>query len=79
MLNTFDEDLTHKWNFKGYLPDLVVINLGSNDFSTEPHPYKSEFTKAYKQILAQLREHYWRYSHIVHLPCSYASSCIQLL
>ena len=58
MLNTFDEDLTHKWNFKGYRPDLVVINLGSNDFSTEPHPYKSEFTKAYKQILAQLREHY---------------------
>ena len=39
MLNTFDEDLTHKWNFKEYRPDLVVINLGSNDFSTEPHPY----------------------------------------
>mgnify|MGYP000565073380 CR=1 FL=1 len=42
----------------GYRPDLVVINLGSNDFSTEPHPYKREFVKAYMQIIAQLREHY---------------------
>jgi len=58
MLNTLDEDLTVKWNFTGYRPDLVVINLGSNDFSTEPHPYKREFVKAYMQIIAQLREHY---------------------
>ena len=58
MLNTFDEELTQKWNFTAYRPDLVVINLGSNDFSTEPHPYKKEFIKAYKQIIAQLREHY---------------------
>lgn len=58
MLNTFDEDQTHKWNFKAYHPDLVVINLGSNDFSTEPHPYKMEFIKAYQQIIFQLREHY---------------------
>lgn len=58
MLNTFDEDLTHKWDFTSYRPDLVVINLGSNDFSTEPHPYKSEFIKAYKQIISQLRQHY---------------------
>lgn len=27
-------------------------------FSTEPHPYKREFVKAYMQIIAQLREHY---------------------
>ena len=26
--------------------------------STEPHPYKREFVKAYMQIIAQLREHY---------------------
>ena len=58
MLNTFDEDFTLRWNFTAYCPDLVVVNLGSNDFSTEPHPYKREFIKAYKQIIAQLREHY---------------------
>ncbi|MEG1005361.1 MAG: SGNH/GDSL hydrolase family protein [Bacteroides sp.] len=58
MLNTFDEDLTHKWDFIGYRPSLVVINLGSNDFATEPHPYKSEFITAYKQIISQLRQHY---------------------
>jgi lysophospholipase L1-like esterase len=58
MMNTFDGDLTQKWNFKEYTPDLVVINLGSNDFSTKPHPLKEEFLKAYEQILSQLREVY---------------------
>lgn len=58
MLNTFDEDAAFGWNFKDYHPDLVVVNLGSNDFSTEPHPYKHEFVKSYKLIIARLREHY---------------------
>lgn len=58
MLNTFDEDFTIKWNFTDYHPDLVVVNLGSNDFSTEPHPYKSEFVKGYTQLVMQLRKYY---------------------
>lgn len=59
MLQTFDEDNSVKWDFStGYRPDLVVINLGSNDFSVEPQPYKSEFIKAYTQILRQIREGY---------------------
>lgn len=58
MLRTFDEGSVRQWNFKAYRPDLVVINLGTNDFSLEPQPYKSEFIKAYTQILKQLRLHY---------------------
>lgn len=59
MLQTFDEEPTEPWDFKnGYRPDLVVINLGTNDFSTEPHPYQTEFVAAYKQILTQLRQNY---------------------
>lgn len=58
MLQTFDEGSTQQWNFTGYRPNLVVINLGTNDFSLEPQPYKSEFVKAYTQILKQLRKHY---------------------
>ena len=58
MLNTFDEDLTHKWDFTRYKPDLVVINLGSNDFSGGPNPYLTEFVAAYKQIISQIRCHY---------------------
>lgn len=58
MLRTFDEDSTIMWDFKAYKPDLVVINLGTNDFSTEPHPYRLEFKEAYTRMLKQLREHY---------------------
>lgn len=58
MLQTFDEDTLSRWDFSVYSPDLVVINLGSNDFSTEPHPYKSEFIKAYMEMFGQLRKGY---------------------
>ncbi len=59
MLNTFDWDKDISvWNFKDYYPDLVVINLGSNDFSTKPHPLKEEFLKAYGQIINQIRDKY---------------------
>ena len=40
MLNTFDEDLTLKWDFTAYRPDLVVINLGSMIFLPNRTPYK---------------------------------------
>lgn len=43
--NTFDEAAEPAWDFAAspYRPDLVVINLGSNDFSTLPHPSRDEF------------------------------------
>ena len=58
MQQTFDEDNEKLWDSKNYQPDLVVINLGINDFSTTPHPYKEEFIAAYKQIIKQLRQNY---------------------
>ena len=35
-----------------------MINLGSNDFSTEPHPSREEFAAAYTRILRTLRDAY---------------------
>lgn len=58
MMQTFDMYQQPLWNFKDYTPSLVVINLGSNDFSTKPHPLKEEFFMAYSQIVRQLREKY---------------------
>lgn len=58
MLRTLDTDSALLWRSHDYKPDLVVINLGTNDFSTEPHPYKSEFVKGYVRILRQIRECY---------------------
>lgn len=53
-----DADTTHEWNFKDYTPDLVIINLGTNDFSNEPHPYRSEFVEAYASLLDDIFAHY---------------------
>jgi len=48
-------DSTKKWNFKVWVPQAVVINLGTNDFSTLPHPDKSTFQGAYIQFLERIR------------------------
>ncbi|MDE5852365.1 MAG: GDSL family lipase [Alistipes sp.] len=57
---TFDLREAPAWDFAKapFRPDLVVINLGTNDFSTLPHPSREEFRTAYLQILATLREAY---------------------
>lgn len=57
MMRTFDMD-TLAWKEKSYRPQLVVINLGSNDFSTDAHPYRNEFVNGYLQIIKQIRELY---------------------
>lgn len=58
MLNTFDVDLDKKWAFKAYTPDLVIINLGTNDFSTGIYPLEKEFIHAYKLLISRLRVNY---------------------
>lgn len=48
-----------RWNgSEGYQPSLVVINLGTNDFSVEPHPYRSEFVMGYTKLLKGIRSLY---------------------
>jgi lysophospholipase L1-like esterase len=39
-------------------PDVAVINLGTNDFGTEPYPDKKDFIEAYSQIVAAVRKMY---------------------
>ena len=58
MLNTFDMNLDKKWDFKTYKPDLVVVNLGTNDFSTNIYPLEDEFIHAYKLLISRLRTNY---------------------
>ncbi|MFD1629465.1 SGNH/GDSL hydrolase family protein [Pseudopedobacter beijingensis] len=58
MMNTLNSDTIHKYNFNQYKPSLVVVNLGTNDFSTKPYPSEVEFHSAYKKILANIRNNY---------------------
>jgi lysophospholipase L1-like esterase len=48
-------DSTVKWNFKNWIPQVVVINLGTNDFSTKPYPDKDVFQRAYLDLIKRVR------------------------
>jgi lysophospholipase L1-like esterase len=46
------------WDFSRFQPDAVVINLGTNDFSTDSDPDQATFEAAYKQLLGRIRTAY---------------------
>jgi len=55
-----ETDTVKKWNFKQAIPDAVVINLGTNDYSTLPHPDKAVFKLHYIQLIEKVVEVYGR-------------------
>lgn len=50
-------DANSTWSF-GTQPDAVVINLGTNDYSTEGDPSMELFQEHYVRLLERLRSHY---------------------
>jgi len=50
----------YKWNFTKWIPDAVVINLGTNDYSTQPQPPEDLFVKAYIAFIKSIRQQYAR-------------------
>jgi len=48
------EDSTGKWDFTRWTPQAVIINLGTNDFSTQPHPDKTVFQEAYTRLIRRV-------------------------
>ncbi len=55
---TLQNDASKKWDFKKWIPDLVIINLGTNDFSTEPNPDKDIFISEYKKLINKIKNNY---------------------
>jgi lysophospholipase L1-like esterase len=51
-------DSTLVWDFSSWIPQVVVINLGTNDFSTQPYPDKSVFQDAYTQLIDRVQSQY---------------------
>jgi lysophospholipase L1-like esterase len=47
-----------KWNFPNWIPDLVVIALGTNDFSTAVKPSQIQYTSAYQAFIAKVRGYF---------------------
>jgi lysophospholipase L1-like esterase len=46
------------WDFRRWIPHAVIINLGTNDFSTEPHPPREVFAQGYEALIADVRRAY---------------------
>lgn len=46
-----------QWNFANYTPDVVCVNLGTNDTSTDPYD-RHLLESAYKNFLTTLRSNY---------------------
>jgi lysophospholipase L1-like esterase len=55
---TLPDDTASKWDFKRFVADAVVVNLGTNDFSTTSDPTKMEFEDAYAALLQRIRAAY---------------------
>jgi len=55
---TLQNDSSKKWDFKKWVPDVVVINLGSNDFSTEPLADNRNYTETYKNFIKKVKNYY---------------------
>jgi hypothetical protein len=51
-------DFSGEWDFTRWTPDVVVICLCTNDFSTTPHPDQAVFTDAYHAFIAKILGNY---------------------
>lgn len=47
-------DKDSRWDRARFIPDLVVINLGTNDHSTQPMPDEADFIDGYLKLIAQV-------------------------
>lgn len=58
MGKVFDEHGATDYNFKSYKPDLVIINLGTNDYSPKVTPTDEEFVNGYINMIKKIRNNY---------------------
>jgi lysophospholipase L1-like esterase len=56
--HTYDDFDTVNYNFKTYHPDLVIINLGSNDYSPIVTPSVQQYANAYINLINSIKRHY---------------------
>lgn len=55
---TLPDEAGSKWDFSRFVPDAVVVNLGTNDLSTTEDPSQMEFESAYAALLERVRAAY---------------------
>jgi hypothetical protein len=50
--------ISGNWDFTKWIPDLVVISLCTNDFSTTPYPDDTMFINGYHKFISSVLSHY---------------------
>ena len=55
---TFDNARQPKWEPGNLKPDITMIYLGQNDFSTERQPMRDPFKRNYKRLLKSIKDYY---------------------
>lgn len=60
MQRLYDESDSLLWEYaqSPWCPDIVVVNLGTNDFSKGAWPSENQFKAGYELLLRTMREHY---------------------
>jgi len=58
ILRTFDMDSDVMWKVSGKIPDIVVIYLGTNDFSCSKHPSLSQWKEVSGTLINRIRNFY---------------------
>jgi len=51
-------DSIARWDFTRWIPQAVVVNLGTNDYSTQPYPDSTVFQEAYIRLIHRVRSLY---------------------
>lgn len=52
---TLKNDSTALWDFNSWTPHVAIVNFGTNDFSTYPHPPKESYIAQYRNFLDNMR------------------------
>ena len=79
---TFDDHGTEAYNFDLYRPQLVIINLGTNDFSPGPIPSDEQYVGAYMEMIKTIQQKYPDVKVLCVTPHSanrYLQACLMLL
>uniref|UniRef100_A0AB33J5V9 SGNH/GDSL hydrolase family protein n=1 Tax=Prevotella sp. GTC17254 TaxID=3236794 RepID=A0AB33J5V9_9BACT len=66
----FDAHSTQAYDFKAYHPHLVIINLGTNDFSPTAIPSSAQYVGAYVKLIERVKANYGNVPVLCILPHS---------
>ncbi len=66
---------TNYWDPKNYEPQVAIVMLGTNDYSTQPQPTDDQFTTALVDFVHQIESDYTNAK--VLLLCAPGASSVQ--